>query len=292
MSARQTVERRQLGLMLRRYRTLQGRSQYDVGLVIGQGDSRISKVEDGAATLSPEQLEKVLEFLGVPQPDRLTILELGARARKRRRRTAKESHAYTDTLPDSFQRIADMEADAVAIYCFEPGVIPGLLQSPGYARAITRSCDGIFWAASESEIETRVAFRRDRQSKIFGAAPAKRLEFVFTEDVLGRGAENTGVMSEQLQHLLQLSGEFPNVGMRVISPGNLENPVSNGGVTVLDFDGSAPRVAFTPTIYGPSTYFDNENDTTALFRAFRRVQELAVDHSGTLDIIKEKLREV
>jgi transcriptional regulator with XRE-family HTH domain len=290
VGARQTMERRQLGLALKRYRTLRNRSQFEVGKSVGQSDSRISKVEDGVATLSQEQLEKALEFLEVPGPERQTLLELGLRARKRQRRGGKETQCYTDTLPGSFQRIADLEADAEAIYCYEPSVIPGPIQSPGYIRAVIQSCDGIFWTPSETEVENRVAFRRERQVKTLEAARPKRLEFVFTEDALTSG-DDTDVVREQLEYLLHLHREYPNITLQAMPEVGVRNPVPNGGITVLDFDGSAPRVAFTPSIYGPSTYFDDEHDTATLLRAFRRTQELSRDYPATIDLIRQKLEE-
>lgn len=289
MGARQTVERRQLGLSIKRHRLLQARSQAEVGKAIGQSDSRISKVEDGTATLSPDQLKIVLDYLGVHSTERATILEVGVRARKRQRRGAKESQTYTDTLPGSFQRIADMEADAVAIFCYEPGVIPGTLQSPSYIRAMMQSSDGILWNPSKAEVENRISFRRERQTKTLEAAKPKELQFVFTEDALNGHDDDSQVMSGQWEHLLYLHRQYPNITMQTVKAGGVKNPAPNGGITVLDFGGTAPRVAFTPTVYGPSTYFDGESDTTALLRAFRRIQELARDYPDTVELIHRKL---
>ncbi|MDQ3577700.1 MAG: helix-turn-helix domain-containing protein, partial [Actinomycetota bacterium] len=92
MGARLTVERRQLGLSLKRHRVREGRSQLEVAAVIGRRDTRISKVEDGSATLSVEELDSVLDYLNVHGSDRDTLLELGAKARKRLRRSLKDAH--------------------------------------------------------------------------------------------------------------------------------------------------------------------------------------------------------
>ncbi|RZS43199.1 helix-turn-helix protein [Herbihabitans rhizosphaerae] len=294
MGARQTVERRQLGLSLKRHRVARGRSQADVGKLIGQSDSRISKVEDGSATLSPAQLERVLDYLDVRGGERDTLLELGARARRRQRRSAKESHeyrAYADTLPGSFQRLADMEAEAAAICCYGAGVVPGLLQSPSYIRAVTSACDGVFWPTSEIEVENRFAFRRERQIKVLEAQTSKKLEFVVAEEALDVD-DDTTVMREQLEHLLYLVKQHQRITIQVLKRGmSLRNPVANGGIVVLDFAGSAPRVAFASTAYGPSTYHDDEEDTAAMLRAFRKVQRLARDPADTATLIRRKLQE-
>lgn len=291
MRARQTLERRQLGLALRRYRGEKGASQGEVASAIGRSVSRISMVEDGTATLSADELRQVLDFLGVRGSERTTALELGVRARKRLRRSAADPQPYTDTLPGSFQRLADMEADATAIYCYEPSVIPGMLQAPGYIRAVMRTGEGVFWEASEVEVENRCAFRRERQIRALEADEPKRLEFVFTEDALDRCGEDPEIMREQLEHMLYLVERHPNLTIQVLKPGDARNPVPSGGVSVLDFDGTAPSVAFASTVYGPSTYFDDEADTTALLRVFRKLQELARDHADTINLIRSKLED-
>lgn len=292
MHARQTVERRQLGLSLKRFRVAKGVSQAELGRVIGQSDSRISKVEDGTGTLSADQLTAALDHLDVHGDDRRTVLELGARARKRLRRGANDQQPYTDTLPGSFQRLADMEADASAIHCYEPGVVPGLLQAPGYIRAVMRSGEGVFWEPSAAEIESRYLFRRNRQVTTLETGRSKRLEFVFTEDALDGYQGDPDVMREQLDHLLRVAEQHARTTIQVLRSADLRNPMINAGLTVLDFDGAAPRVGFTPTSYGPSLYFDGEADTAILMRAFRRVQELARDHVESVELIHKKLMEV
>lgn len=291
MRARQTLERRQLGLSLRRYRTLRSASQAEVAAIVGVSDSRISKVEDGTATLTTEQLAQALDFLDVHGAERETVLELGARARKRLRRSAKDVQPYTDTLPGSFQRLADMEADATAIYCYDSGVIPGMLQSPAYIRAGMSSANGVFWEPSETEVETRYTFRRDRQARILESDEPKKLEFVFTEDAVECGGGSAETRREQLEHLLQLAEQHLDITMQVVRSGDLRNPVPSGGLIVLDFDGTAPNVAFAPTIYGPSTYFDDPVDTANLLRAFRKVQGLARGHADTIELIHRRLLE-
>ncbi|GAA2663348.1 MULTISPECIES: helix-turn-helix transcriptional regulator [Actinosynnema] len=291
MHARQTVERRQLGLSLKRFRVAKGVSQAELGRVIGQSDSRVSKVEDGTGTLNADQLTAALDHLDVHGDDRKTVLELGARARKRLRRSANDQQPYTDTLPGSFQRLADMEADASAIHCYEPAVVPGLLQAPGYIRAVMRGGEGVFWEPSEAEIESRYLFRRNRQITTLEAERPKKLEFVFTEDALNGYEGGEEVMREQSEHLLHLFKRYRNITVQLLRVGDLRNPVATGGIAVLDFDGSAPKVAFATAAYGPSTYFDNKADTDLLIRAFRKLQGLACDHAESVELIHKKLME-
>ncbi|MDQ3576477.1 MAG: DUF5753 domain-containing protein, partial [Actinomycetota bacterium] len=200
--------------------------------------------------------------------------------------------AYTDTLPGSFQRLADMEADATSIFSYEPGVIPGPLQTPSYIRAVVSSCDGVFWEPSEEAVESRIAFRRERQIKVLESARPKDLQFVFTEDVITIGDDDidADLLREQCDHLLYLCRMNPGIRLQAIRSGWVRSPSPNGPIIVLDFADAAPTVAFTPGAYGPSTYFDDEGDVEVLVRAFRRLQELALDHRATVDLIRRKLQ--
>ncbi|MCP2164740.1 helix-turn-helix domain-containing protein [Goodfellowiella coeruleoviolacea] len=291
--ARQTVERRQLGLALRRLREQSGRSQLQVGKYIGVSDSRISKVEDGTATLDPTELDKLLDLYAVAREERATVLALGAEARKRQRRgTPSQPGTYTDALPDSFQRLADMEAASRTLYCYEPGLIPGLLQSPRYMRAILRTGDGVWWPKYGHDLESRMAFRCQRQERVLGDADSRELKFVFTENALVDDERFAEVMREQLEHLLVLDERHPNLTIQVLRLGALDNPAPSGGIVVLDFDGTAPRVGFTPVVYGPSTYFTDEKDTTALLRAFTRLTEKAMSPAESRELIQRLVAEI
>src|SRR6266498_1136287 len=105
--ARQTFERRQLGLTLRRLREQAGASQQAAAERVGKARSQLVELEDGRGTLAPDVLAKLLDFYGVSEDERQTAVELGALARARQKR-----RAYTDLLPGSFQRFADLEAGA------------------------------------------------------------------------------------------------------------------------------------------------------------------------------------
>lgn len=284
------MERRQLGLALRRLREQAGLSQAEAAAAISRTHPRISKVEDGLGNLGQPELERLLDVYGAPAAERKTMLALAVEARKRQPRGS-TSGPYMDTLPGSFQRLADMEQDATAIYTYEPGVIPGYLQSGRYMRAVMRACDGIFWREFGPDGEDRVAFRQTRQAKILDIAGPKSLRFVCTEDALVDDGLHSDVMREQLQHLLALARKHPNIEIRVLSAGALDNPAPNGGLTVLDFGDSAPMVGFAHTVYGPSSYFSEDEDTAALLRAFRRIQGLALSPARSLRLIRGRLKE-
>jgi transcriptional regulator with XRE-family HTH domain len=280
--ARQTFERRQLGLTLRRLREQAGKSQQAAGDVVGKARTRIVELEDGKTRLNLDELVALLDLYGVGGQERQTVLELGALARERQRK-----RAHTDLLPGSFQRFADLEASATEINCYEHGIVPGLLQSLGYLRATIDACDGIWWDSSNLEREERIRFRLDRQARTLEAAEPKAMRFVVTEDALCGAVGSAEVMHEQRRHILELQENNQNLSVQVLRSDTYGNPAQGAGLTVLHFGHKGSPVGFCPVVFGPSTYFDQESDTAALLRGFRRVQELALSPKDSMRLIRQ-----
>lgn len=283
---RPTVERRQLGLMLKKLREQKGVSQNEAAHVIGRKQTRISRAELGVGSLAPEELAKLLDFYGVPKEGQTTALALGAQARKRQR-----GRTYTDQLPRSFERLADLQADAETIGFYDTGIVPGLAQSPDYARSIIAAFDGVWWESSAMEVENRLAFRMEQQRRVLESEAPKTISFVLTESALGQVVGSASVLRGQILHLLQLS-ERRNVAVRVLARSVPDNPLLGGGLITLDFGSSAPRIAFVPALFGPSTYHDQEADTGPMFRAFESAERLALPEEPTRALLIDMLKEL
>jgi transcriptional regulator with XRE-family HTH domain len=280
--ARQTFERRQLGLALRRLRKQAGKSQQVAADEIGKARSRMAELEDGQTTLTVEELTRLLDFYEVTGDDRRTVLDLGALAKTRQKK-----RAHLDLLPGSFQRFADMEASATEISCYEPNVIPGLLQSPGYLRADMMDADGVWWEPSVAEIHERITFRMARQVNTLDSPDPKVLRLVVNEAALRASVGSPEVMREQRRHILNLLESKQNLTVRVLRDETYGNPARAGGLMIFGFGDRGVPVGFTPVVFGPSTCFDNEPDVAALNRVFDRLQELALSPDESVRFIRE-----
>jgi len=284
--ARQTFERRQLGLMLRRLREAAGESQQSAADLIGKARSQLVELENGRGTIASDALAKLLDSYGVSADERQTVVDLGVMARARLKR-----RSYTDLLPGSFQRLADLEASATEISSYEYGIIPGLLQSLAYVRAMIDDANGVLWEPSNAELEERIAFRLDRQAKTVNPAESKTLRIVITEDALTRPVGSRDVMREQRLHILNLLERNKNLTVQVLRSDTYGNPARGGGFTVLGFGDKGPPIALTTAVFGPSTYFDQVSDSEALLRAFKRLQDLALDPEGSVRLIDQISRD-
>lgn len=270
-----TIPRLFLGEALKRLRAESGRRIDDVAASIGKSRGRLINVFEGKGTLSTDELSQVLDFLGARPEQKRELLVLGAEARKRGAR-----RPYTDLLPRSYERLADLETMATEIWNYEPGIIPGLVQIPEYIEALMTDADGIWWDSSKEERRNRISFRLERQRLIVDSKPPKALHFVITDTALRTQVGGPGVMRRQLEHLLHIMETRENTTVQVMSATTSHNPALGGGLAMLHFGAALRPVGFVSVAYGPSTYFDEPIDTDRMTRAFRR---LADDLAATPD---------
>ncbi|GAA3006561.1 helix-turn-helix domain-containing protein [Actinokineospora diospyrosa] len=284
--ARPTFERRQLGLVLRRLRERTGMTQQASAEVLGKVRSRIVQLEDGSATASMEDLDKLLDCYNVTGDERTTVVELGQQARRRQKR-----RVHVDNLPDAYRRFADLEASASEINCFETGVIPGLLQSEGYIQALLAEADGVLWSADDSQGEDRSVYRLDRQSRLLGEGDRRIMRFVVTEDALRANMGAPEVMREQLTHLLALIDKMPDLNIRVLQADSYGNPLRGSGLTIFGFGERGTPIGYSSPVFGPSTYYDGEPEATAMLRAFYRSWEAALSREASRRLIQHIAKE-
>ncbi len=279
--ARQTFERRRLGLALRRLREQASVSQQEAAELIGKARPRMVELEDGRGVISTADLESLLDLYGVAADERAVVLEVGAQARQRPKRRS-TSHLP----PGEYQRFADMESNALESDYYESGLVPGMLQSPGYMRAIFEEANGVWWDASGSEMEERLAFRIGRQKRVLESAAPPRMRFVFSDRVLLEGLD-AAVLREQRRHILNLVARNDNLTVQILPAAKPGNPARGGAFSLFRFGTGAPPVGFPSASYGPSPYYDDEKTTSLMLRVFERVRELALDPEESVRFIRE-----
>lgn len=128
--------------------------------------------------------------------------------------------------PPGFSEYAEIESEAVAMRSFEAQVVPGLLQTPGYARALMSS------GFPFETLEERVSSRMERQ-RILAADGAPRMWFVVDEAVLRRAIGGPEVMKGQLASLIEVVTSNPRVEIRVLPFSSVTYAGLDGSFTVL-----------------------------------------------------------
>lgn len=206
--------RRRLGAELRRLRTNAGLNLDDVARSMRCSTSKISRLETGKGGVPRlPDVRELMRIYGVAseteQDMLLRLVDEG--------RIHGWWEAYTDGVHaerfvlDAPGRFASLENDATAEYSFNPTIVPGLLQTEPYARAVISAA---LPHHSVSEIERLVELRMRRQAALRGTAPLQ-LVAVLDEAVLHRAIGGAAAMRAQRLHVRELAG-VPNVTVRVL----------------------------------------------------------------------------
>jgi hypothetical protein len=120
-------------------------------------------------------------------------------------------HSYADAVPRWFERFMAAESSAVSVDTFETQLVPGLLQTPEYARAVLRAANT---SLDDDEIDRRVAVRMERQKRLGGDDPLA-LWAILDESVLRRHVGGADVMRTQLARLASCVTR-PNITVQVL----------------------------------------------------------------------------
>mgnify|MGYP003777214643 CR=1 FL=1 len=231
-----TALRIALGGTLRQLREEVGISREVAGSTIRASVAKMSRLELGRVGFKLRDVTDLLTLYRVVDPARREeLLELARQANKRG-----WWHRYSDLLDASFQTYLGLEQAAPVIRTFELQFVPGLLQTPDYARAVTRLA-----YTSVQEVERRVELRLQRQRLLSTdhKDPPTRLWAVVDESVLRRWVgSDVRVLRAQLDHLLAMS-ELPNVALQVVPLRHGGHAAAGGSFKVLRFaDQALPDV--------------------------------------------------
>ncbi|MGI5466218.1 helix-turn-helix domain-containing protein [Streptomyces sp. CA-132043] len=201
-----TVLRMVLGRRLQDRRLGAGASLEDAAKALRVKTLTIRRLEKAEVALKPLYVEKLLETYGADRREIDEFVELAEQANE-----PGWWHSYRDAVPSWFTAFVSLETDAKTLRTYDPQYITGLLQTPGYARAVLR---GGLPNGSEEELTRRVELRLRRQS-LLERQDAPTLWVVMEEAVLHRQVGSPEVMREQIERLLDVS-ELAHISVDIV----------------------------------------------------------------------------
>ncbi|MFF5478930.1 Scr1 family TA system antitoxin-like transcriptional regulator [Streptomyces sp. NPDC012935] len=211
-----------LGAELRHAREKKGLSQDALGMKLFVSGAFIGQLEAGTRRLRPDMavmVDEVLETKG------FFTRNCGAATKSR--------------YPEHFAEAAEAEADATAIRQYAPLLIPGLLQTPAYARAVCRAYQP---TAPEEKIEEFVAARMER-TRLLDDPTDPLLWVVIDEAALRRVTGGSEVMAEALHRIAHLSRRS-RVLVQVLPFDAGPHAAMEGSIKLMDFEDAPPLVYF------------------------------------------------
>lgn len=254
-----------LGTKVRRLREAAGLTQQELGDRVFVSHTRIAKVElasDPPGRRLTEQLDEALNAQG-------TLVELWP-------------HLAHSPYPDFSQRFMELQASASSIHEFTQ-VVPGLLQTEAYARAMLKAGQ----VYGNWDLEESVTARIDRQT-ILDREDAPWLWTILDEAALYRTVGGRATMREQLAHLVSVS-EREKICLRVCPRERVDPAAMSGSMTTLTGrEGS--RAVYLEGIRSGALSEDAE-DVLRHTVVFDRLTANALDPNQSVELISKVMEE-
>lgn len=274
------VGRRLLAADLRRHRLASGRTIEEVAAHLECSPAKVSRMETGVVKVGPQDLRAVLELYGVDGVARDALFDLVRQAR-----TRGWWEAYADVVPPGSARFYGLEDGAELIAQHVTSLVPGLLQTEGYARALIGSVPGLAPGVADRRVELR-----QRRAGLLDRADPPRLDVLLDEAVLRRGVGGRAVFVGQLRHLLDIA-DRPTIDLRVIEFDAAVHPAVGITFTVFGFAGDASGVVFREQL-DANGFLDEPVAVAGYRKSFAAAAAVAAGPDRTRDLLAARLAEV
>jgi transcriptional regulator with XRE-family HTH domain len=284
------VQRARLTAELQRIRRDAGKTQEEVARALDWSPSKLIRIEGGNVGISTTDLQALLRYCDVTDETRtkeLSALARGARARG-------WWDPYKDDLNDSaYSTFIGYEAGASVMRAFSPLLIPGLLQTEEYARALT--IEFVPYApTAEAIIEVRLL----RQQKLLDQEDPLQQHYVLDEAVIRRrvgGQTDLGTMPRQLDHVLEMSRR-PYVTVEVVPFERGSHFGMRGEFTILGFHSGPETVLYLESARarGGDLTVDDSAQIAAYLEAFEHLRQLALsedESAAFIDAVATRMRD-
>ncbi|MGW1006855.1 helix-turn-helix domain-containing protein [Streptomyces sp. NPDC002520] len=273
------VRRRKLGAELRTLRTGAGLTSGEAARLVGWHQSKVSRIETGASGVKPADVRVLLDAYAVRdrQLRELLMILAGSEDAADRHHWW---HAYRGVLPPTYRDFISLESQASGMRTLETTVVPGLLQTPEYARAVTRAA---VEGTDEERLDALVEVRLARQD-VLRTDPPLRLDAVLDEAVLRREVGGPEVMARQL-HRLQEAAHLPQVRLQVLPFGAGAHIGLTGAFVIFSFPSTSDLDVVVLDQLTSSLYLERKEDLQAYSEAFDSLRIHALSPEDSLDYI-------
>jgi len=275
-----TVRSRRVGTELRRLREAAGITTAQAAELLSCSPAKISRIENGIVSARVVDLRLLLDRYGDQDQEHRAYLE----------RLARESNKrgwwqdYGDTIPPYYADFIGLETDASYIKTWEPTIVPGLLQTPEYARAVMLANPAMI---SPAKLENFIRIRQERQARLEQGTDV-RLDAVIWEAVLITTVGSDEVQRGQLDRLLELM-DRPNISVQVL-PLEAGDKANMSGSFVMFSFGSERSVStvFVETLTS-SQYLERDQELRGYTLVFDALRSAALSSAASAARIRQRL---
>jgi transcriptional regulator with XRE-family HTH domain len=268
------IRRRQLARTLRELRLRAGMTIEAAAPLLDFSPAKLSRIENAHQGVDVHAVRTMMDIFGVGGERWGEILELTREA---------SAKGWWRAYGLDDQGYVPLEAEASAVREYTVGHVPGLLQTADYARAVFEAAQVL---RSEETFKRIVAVRMIRQERLTSTERPLQLQALIEEAVLHRPIGGSGVLRDQLAHLL-VAAAFDTVTVQVLPTAVGAHPGTDGAFTVLSFEGlGEPDMAYVEHPLG-SVHIEKEQDVDRAKMLFGYLRSVALSPAESAALIEE-----
>ncbi|MGY1894628.1 helix-turn-helix domain-containing protein [Nocardia gipuzkoensis] len=291
MATDSTIARRMLGMQLETLRERADITRESAATAIASARSTIWKMETGQPVrFNPVLIERLCQLYNATEKETQVVLELV----KETKGAKGWWQAFTDdTIPKDFGLFVGLEDAANRITSYQTTVLPGLLQTEDYRRAL-------IWAEFPNkpaeDIERMLQVGMKRRSRLTAERNPLAADMFVDESALRRTAGSASVMTTQLQHLAKV-GQLPNISIRVVpASAGIHRALLVGPFVLLEFprhstaDLTLPPVVYIQGFLG-DLYLEKTDEVRQYRQASAELDRLALDQAASQNLVLQVAKE-
>jgi len=266
-----TVRRRELGTVLRALRTDAGLTVDQVAVKLECSPSKVSRLETGQRGASLRDVRDLCDLYEVSAAERERLITLAREGKQQ---------AWWHSFDLRYLTYVGLEDEAASIRLYNANVVPGLLQTAEYGRAVTTA---VLPERTPEAVDQEVDARLTRQQLLTKENPPE-IQVVLDESVLHRVVGGPAVMRAQLKRLLDLS-RLPNVSLHVLPYESGALPAVETKFNILSF--ATPEVSDVVFIEGlvGDLYLERSADVREYEKVFGMLLEMSLGRDQTNDLV-------
>ncbi|GAA4869551.1 helix-turn-helix transcriptional regulator [Saccharopolyspora cebuensis] len=273
---------RALGAELREIRERAGVTVRELAQRIGGHHSKYTRNEQATRSPSPEEVASIMTALGASEAERERLTEM-AREHVTGVNWLKSGSAGSLGIAHELTDLMEFERTATSITDISPILIPGLLQTSDYARAV-------MGGMPSHEVDARVAMRVGRRDVLMRRNDAPDFHAFIEESALHKQLGGPDVMAEQLHHISTMA-EQANVTVQVIPASLTSWHAALGGPFIYFEFPKAPPIVHLEHV-SSSVFLSESEDVAAYRQAVDSVARAAMTIDQSSTVIAQRITEL
>jgi transcriptional regulator with XRE-family HTH domain len=265
-----TLRRRELGARLRELRQAKGLTVDEVAGRLLVSAPKVSRIETGAGGrgVNLRDIRDLCDLYEVDAAEREKLMRL---ARESQQKSWWQEYGELRT-----PTYVGLEASATAIMEYESNLVPPLLQTPEYARAMV---EGVELDLTTELVQQRAQARQTRQQLLTGEAPI-RFWAVLDEAAVRRAVGGPDVMAAQLRAIVELSA-LAHVTVQLIPFETGSHPGISSTFILLHFEEDVPDLVYVEGLLGDH-FLENPTDVDRYRRVFDHLRAIALSPKDSI----------